>query len=149
MRPHLSSVALLNSCHLFCLAFCFLDCQPGPSPRRRCFFKLGDVGLLGSARTRLAAARAALARAHGANLERLRTLHGNFQPELATCAPAVNMRYFYLSFCYSDLWLITFLTPSFYGNVLMGLRSLVYPICQISCSTSLTSYVWNLYHTHL
>lgn len=51
----------------------------------RCYFKLGDVALLGRARARLAAARRTLARAHGANLERLRTLHGNFQPELATC----------------------------------------------------------------
>lgn len=68
------------------------DSQQGLGPQRRCFFKLGDAGLLGSAHARLAVARAALARAHGANLERLRTLHGNFQPELATCAPAAYFR---------------------------------------------------------
>lgn len=54
----------------------------------RCYFRLGDAALLGAARGRLAAARAALARAHGPRLERLRTLHGNFQPELSTRAPS-------------------------------------------------------------
>ena len=33
---------------------------------------------------KLAKARSLLAKAHGANLDRLRVLHGNFRPELAT-----------------------------------------------------------------
>jgi len=57
---------------------------------RRCYFKLGDHALLGAARGRLAAARRALTRAHGPRLARQRTLPGDFQPELATCARPRN-----------------------------------------------------------
>lgn len=41
-------------------------------------------GEAGAAQARLAAVRAGLSRAHGPNLERLKVLHGNFSPELAT-----------------------------------------------------------------
>ena len=50
----------------------------------RCYFQMRDAGSLGAAQERLATARACLQRAHGANLERLKVLHGNFSPELAT-----------------------------------------------------------------
>lgn len=53
---------------------------------RRCLFKLQEVAQLAAARERLAKARACLERSHGPAGERLRVLHGNFRPELATCA---------------------------------------------------------------
>lgn len=52
----------------------------------RCCYKLRDVGRLGVSTERLAAARRMLARAHGADQERLRRLHGGFSPEQAMCA---------------------------------------------------------------
>lgn len=55
-------------------------------PHDRCLFKLQDAAQLATARQRLSKARACLARSHGPNGERLRVLHGNFRPELATCA---------------------------------------------------------------
>lgn len=48
-----------------------------------CLFKLQDSGRLAAARAKLRRARTCLAASHGAHLERLRVLHGNFQPELA------------------------------------------------------------------
>jgi len=60
-------------------------------PPCRCYFKLGDHALLGAARGRLAAARRARARAPGPGMERLRTLHGDFQPELATCVRLMTL----------------------------------------------------------
>jgi len=52
-----------------------------------CYYKLGDVSRLGVARDRLARARAALASAHGPNMERVRALHGGrFTPEVAIYA---------------------------------------------------------------
>ncbi len=53
---------------------------------RRCLFKLQDSARLAAAAAKLRRARACLAAAHGAELERLRVLHGDFQPELAMCA---------------------------------------------------------------
>ncbi|GJP40747.1 hypothetical protein CLOM_g405 [Closterium sp. NIES-68] len=49
-----------------------------------CHYMTKDVANLASAKGRLAAARAALRRAHGADMSRLRMLQGNFRPELAT-----------------------------------------------------------------
>lgn len=49
-----------------------------------CMFQLQDVSALQSASQRLALARHGLLRSYGADLSRLRTLHGGFQPELAT-----------------------------------------------------------------
>ena len=58
--------------------------------RGRCLFKLQDAAQLATARQRLTKARGCLARSHGPNGERLRVLHGNFRPELATCASVLR-----------------------------------------------------------
>ena len=50
----------------------------------RCFFQLKDEQSLAAAQQRLAQARQCLARSHGPGLERIKVLHGNFCPELAT-----------------------------------------------------------------
>mmetsp|Transcript_14612 Transcript_14612/g.46454 ORF Transcript_14612/g.46454 Transcript_14612/m.46454 type:complete len:404 (+) Transcript_14612:529-1740(+) len=49
-----------------------------------CIFQLQDASRMAVARGYLEKARAGLTRAHGSNLERLRTLQGGFKPELAT-----------------------------------------------------------------
>ncbi|CAI5931860.1 unnamed protein product [Closterium sp. NIES-64] len=49
-----------------------------------CHYMTKDVASLASAKGRLAAARSALRKAHGADMSRLRMLQGNFRPELAT-----------------------------------------------------------------
>ncbi|KAK9817072.1 hypothetical protein WJX72_009049 [[Myrmecia] bisecta] len=49
-----------------------------------CHFQLRQIERLNQGKERLARARQALARSHGLNLERLRVLHGNFCPALAT-----------------------------------------------------------------
>ncbi|CAI5931479.1 unnamed protein product [Closterium sp. NIES-64] len=49
-----------------------------------CHYMMKDVASLASAKGRLAAARSALRKAHGADMSRLRMLQGNFRPELAT-----------------------------------------------------------------
>ena len=47
---------------------------------------LRQVSQLAAGQARLVKARKCLERSHGAGGERLRVLHGNFRPELATCA---------------------------------------------------------------
>ncbi|CAI5499853.1 unnamed protein product [Closterium sp. Naga37s-1] len=49
-----------------------------------CHYMTKNVASLASAKGRLAAARSALRKAHGADMSRLRLLQGNFRPELAT-----------------------------------------------------------------
>mmetsp|Transcript_25215 Transcript_25215/g.70529 ORF Transcript_25215/g.70529 Transcript_25215/m.70529 type:complete len:486 (-) Transcript_25215:232-1689(-) len=49
-----------------------------------CWFKLQDRSYLASAAKRLQEARQTLAKSHGQNFERMRVLHGDFRPELAT-----------------------------------------------------------------
>ena len=51
-----------------------------------CLFVMRNIRRLAEARARLSECRCRLARSHGAGLERLRVLQGNFSPELATCA---------------------------------------------------------------
>lgn len=57
----------------------------------RCYFQLRDAASLGAATERLAKARACLQRSHGPNLERIKVLHGDFSPELATCAHLLSL----------------------------------------------------------
>ena len=56
----------------------------------RCYFQLRDAASLGAATERLGKARAWLQRSHGPNLERMKVLHGDFSPELSTCATALT-----------------------------------------------------------
>ena len=50
----------------------------------RCFFQLRDEASLAAAQQRLAQAQQCFCRSHGPNLERIKVLHGDFCPELAT-----------------------------------------------------------------
>lgn len=58
----------------------------------RCYFQLRDAASLGAATERLGKARSWLQRSHGPNLERMKVLHGDFTPELTTCAPLPSLQ---------------------------------------------------------
>ena len=57
----------------------------------RCYFQLRDAASLGAATERLNKARVCLQHSHGPNLERIKVLHGDFSPELATCANLLSL----------------------------------------------------------